>query len=168
MYGGTMGIVYGAACLWQWKITPDEPGWDAWTDALMSWKEAMNQEGSNFAGLVSKAFEGFDFTDMERRRDLTDSDRYILAKEGLFYIAYLDKGGPIMIRNMTPGLPYSWFNPKTGQWLANSQSLTIAKTSRQRFSSPGFDLESGSDERSSSFWKTRRPLPWCWSNSGIL
>ena len=65
MHGGTMGIVYGAACLWQWKITADEPGWDAWTDALMSWKEAMNQEGSNYAGLISKAFEGFDFTDMK-------------------------------------------------------------------------------------------------------
>lgn len=114
IHGGTMGIVYGAACLWQWKITADEPGWDAWTDALMSWKEAMNQEGSNYAGLISKAFEGFDFADVERRRDLTDSDRYILAKEGLFYIAYLDKGGPIKIKNMKSGLPFYWFNPKTG------------------------------------------------------
>lgn len=112
--GGTMGAVYGAVCLWQWKITPDEPGWDSWTDAPMSWKEAMAQEGSNYAGLVSKAFEGFDFTDMERRRDLTDSDRYILAKEGIFYIAYLDKGGTITIKNMIAGLPFYWFNPKTG------------------------------------------------------
>jgi hypothetical protein len=114
MHGGTMGVVYGAACLWQWKITPDEPGWDAWTDAPMSWKEAMAQEGSNYVGLVSKAFEGFDFADMERRRDLTDSDRYILTKEGVFYIAYLDKGGTITIKNMTSGLPYYWFNPIAG------------------------------------------------------
>ena len=114
MHGGTMGVVYGSVCLWQWKITPDEPGWDSWTDAPMSWKDAMAQEGSNYAGLVSKAFAGFDFADMERRRDLTDSDRYILAKEGVFYIAYLDKGGTITIKNMTAGLPFYWFNPKTG------------------------------------------------------
>ena len=114
MHGGTMGVVYGAACLWQWKVNPDEPGWDSWTDAPMSWKEAMAQEGSNYAGLVSKAFADFDFADMERRRDLTDSDRYILAKEGVFYIAYLDKGGTITIKNMIAGLPFYWFNPKTG------------------------------------------------------
>ena len=122
MHGGTMGIVYGAACLWQWKITPDEPGWDAWSDAPMSWKEAMAQEGSNYAGLVSKAFEGFDFADMERRRDLTDSDRYILAKEGLFYIAYLDKGGKITIKNITPGLPYYWFNPESGAFESEGET----------------------------------------------
>jgi hypothetical protein len=27
MHGGTMESYYGAACLWQWKSTPDEPGW---------------------------------------------------------------------------------------------------------------------------------------------
>jgi len=74
----------------------------------------MAQEGSNYAGLVSKAFEGSDFTDMERSRDLTDSDSYILAKEGLFYIAYMDKGGSIKIKNMTSGLPFYWFDPKKG------------------------------------------------------
>jgi len=122
MHGGTMGVVYGAACLWQWKITPNEPGWDAWTDAPMSWKEAMAQEGSNYAGLVSKAFEGFDFADMERFRELTDSNRYILAKEGLFYIAYLDKGGLITIKNMTSGLPFYWFDPKTGRFEAEGMT----------------------------------------------
>lgn len=115
MHGGTMGIVYGAACLWQWKITPDEPGWDTWTDAPMSWKEAMVQEGSIYAGLVAKAFEGYDFADIEKRWDLTDSIHPLLAKEGKFYISYMENGGTIYIKNMVPGLPYSWFNPKTGQ-----------------------------------------------------
>lgn len=115
MHGGTMGVVYGAVCLWQWKITPDEPGWDSWTNAPMSWKEAMAQEGSRYAGLLAKAFEGYDFTDMEKRWDLTDKNQPLLAIEGKFYISYLENGGAINIKNMVPGLPWSWFNPKTGQ-----------------------------------------------------
>jgi hypothetical protein len=116
MHGGTMGVVYGAVCLWQWKITPDEPGWDSWTNAPMSWREAMAQEGSIYAGLVSKAFEGFDFADMEKRWDLTDANKPLLSKEGKFYVSYLNKGGTINIKNMAAGLPFSWFNPKTGDF----------------------------------------------------
>ncbi len=59
---------------------------------------------------------------MERRRNLTDSDRYILAKEGLFYIAYLDKGGTITIKNMVSGLPFYWFNPKSGVFEAEGMT----------------------------------------------
>ncbi len=122
MHGGTMGVVYGAACLWQWKITPDEPGWDVWTDGPMSWKEAMAQEGGNYAGIVAKAFEGFDFADMERRPDLTDSKHYLLTKEGIFYIAYLNKGGTIKIKNVKSGMPFYWLNPKTGVY--GSEGIT--------------------------------------------
>jgi hypothetical protein len=116
MHGGTMGIVYGSVCLWQWKVTPDEPGWSDWTNAPMSWREAMAQEGSNYAGLVAKAFDGLDFADMEKRRDLTNANQPLLAREGKLYISYLGKGGTISIKNMTPGLPFSWFNPKTGDF----------------------------------------------------
>jgi hypothetical protein len=114
MHGGTMGIVYGAVGLWQWKITPDEPGWDAWTDAPMSWKEALNQEGSNYAGLVSKAFDGYDFTDMEKRQDLTEGRNFLLARENSFYISYLGNGGEIKIKSLPDNLPYNWFNPANG------------------------------------------------------
>ena len=124
MHGGTMGVVYGAVCLWQWKITPDEPGWASWTDAPMSWKEALVQEGSNYAGYVAKAFDGFDFADMERRWDLTVSDQPLLAKEGVFYISYLEKGGTITIKNMVSGLPFYWFNPENGEFEAEGITST--------------------------------------------
>jgi hypothetical protein len=75
----------------------------------------MVQEGSNYAGFVGKAFEGYDFADMEKRWDLTDSNQPLLAIEGKFYISYLENGGLIKIQNMVSGLPYSWFNPKTGE-----------------------------------------------------
>lgn len=122
MHGGTMGVVYGAVCLWQWKITPDEPGWDSWTNAPMSWREAMSQEGSNYAGLVSRAFDGFDFADMEKRWDLTDANKPLLAKEGKFYISYLENGGEIEIRNIPQGLSFCWFNPKTGEFAVEGRT----------------------------------------------
>jgi hypothetical protein len=107
MHGGTMGVVYGAATLWQWKVTVDEPGWDDWTDAPLSWREALNLEGSRYVGFVSRAFEGFDFADMEKRWDLTEDNQPLLAKEGIFYISYLGTGGMIKIKDVPEELPFS-------------------------------------------------------------
>ncbi|NMC38096.1 MAG: DUF4038 domain-containing protein [Bacteroidales bacterium] len=121
MHGGTMGIVYGAVCLWQWKITSDEPGWDTWTDAPMSWEDALKQEGSRYAGMVSRAFDGYDFADMEKRPDLTGGKNMLLARENSFYISYLDKGGEIMIKSLPVNLPVIWFNPLAGD---KSEKLT--------------------------------------------
>ena len=116
MNGGTMGVIYGAASLWQWKITPDEPGWPEWTNAPVSWRQALELEGGQYVGNVSKAFEGFDFTDMERRWDLTDGNKPLLAKPGIFYISYLEKGGEISIKNVPINLPYHWFDPAKGEF----------------------------------------------------
>jgi hypothetical protein len=116
MHGGTMGVVYGAVGLWQWKITIDEPGWPIWTDHTVSWKEALNFEGSNYVGFVSKAFKGYDFGDMEKRWDLTGGSKPLLAKEGTFYVSYLESGGELTIKNVPVELPHRWFNPKTGEF----------------------------------------------------
>jgi hypothetical protein len=116
MHGGTMGVIYGAACLWQWKITTDEPGWPEWTNADLSWKEALQLEGSRYVGLVSKAFQGFDFADMEKRPDLTGNQYPMLAKEGKFYISYLENGGELTIKELPDGMPWYWFNPVTGEF----------------------------------------------------
>lgn len=114
MHGGTMGVVYGAASLWQWKVSADEPGWPEWTNAPFSWRDALDLEGSKFVGSISKAFEGFDFTDMERRWDLTEGNKPLLANEGKFYIAYLESGGGIKIKNIPPDLSCYWFDPVAG------------------------------------------------------
>lgn len=113
MNGGTMGVVYGAACLWQWKISADEPGWQAWTDQPMSWKDALNLEGSSYVGLLGKILGGLDMTDIKKRWDLADS-KPLLAKEGKLYISFLEKGGGIVIRDIPENLTYTWINPKTG------------------------------------------------------
>lgn len=114
MHGGTMGVVYGAVGLWQWKVSPNEPGWGDWTNYSVSWKEALDFEGSKYVGLVGKALEGYDFTDMEKRWDMTDNNQPLLAKENKFYLSYLEKGGNIKISKLPAGMFYHWFNPVTG------------------------------------------------------
>lgn len=131
--GGTMGVVYGAVSLWQWKITPHEPGWEEWTNAPYSWREALDFEGARYVGSISRAFEGFDFKDMERRWDLTENQQPMLAKEGMFYVAYLNTGGTISIKNFPENMPYYWFDPVKGQFhkttiTENNSSFTAPDT----------------------------------------
>lgn len=125
MSGGTMGAVYGAAALWQWKVAADEEGWTAWASQNKSWKEAMQMEGATYVGHISKAFAGMDFADMEKRPDLTGGQHPLLAKEGKFYISYLNEGGTLTIEGVPASLSYRWFNPKSGEFL---ESNTVTGT----------------------------------------
>ena len=122
MLGGTMGVVYGAACLWQWKITQDEEGWEEWTDAPYSWKDALSFEGSKYVGAIAKAFRGFDFTDMQKRRDLASNNQPLLAKENVFYVSFLEKGQSISIKNVPAYLPYYWFDPMAGEFKSEGKT----------------------------------------------
>jgi hypothetical protein len=114
MSGGTMGVVYGAASLWQWKITSDEEGWTAWSSQNKNWEEAMKMEGAIYVGHVAKAFAELDFADMERRLDLNEEQRPMLAKDGMFYICYLPDGGKVTLKTLPKEMNYRWFNPKDG------------------------------------------------------
>lgn len=114
MHGGTMGVIYGAACLWQWKITADEEGWESWTNAPYNWQEALHFEGSRYTGAIASAFEGYDFSDMERRWDLA-GNQPLLAKEKIFYISYLEHGGSITIKDVPAHLSFQWFDPVKGK-----------------------------------------------------
>lgn len=129
MHGGTMGIVYGAATLWQWKISSTEEGWPAWTDQPTSWREALDMEGSRYAGLVGKILEGLDVSDIEKRWDLANG-MPLLAKEGELYISYLNKGGTIEIEHLRTDLNYQWANPKTGE------IKKMGKTKVNKFKAP--------------------------------
>jgi hypothetical protein len=129
MHGGTMGIVYGAATLWQWKISPAEEGWPAWTDQQTSWQEAMDMEGSTYAGLVGKVLSKVDLTDIEKRWDLANG-KPLLAKENECYVSYLNEGGTIEISGLPVGLYYRWVDPKTGN------TFKEGKTSGASFKAP--------------------------------
>ena len=116
MSGGTMGIVYGAASLWQWKITAEEEGWTAWSSQPKSWEEALYMEGSVYAGMVGKILASIDMTNIEKRWDLAGG-KPLLAKPGSLYISFLKEGGEIEIKSLPKGkgLQFKWTNPKNGE-----------------------------------------------------
>ncbi|MEO1449250.1 MAG: DUF4038 domain-containing protein [Bacteroidota bacterium] len=115
MSGGTMGVVYGAASLWQWKITADEPGWTAWASQPKSWSEALRMEGATYVGHMNRILAGLDWTDVEKHPELTEDQQFLLAKPGELYVSYLPEGGTLQIRDVPVGLPYRWVDPKTAQ-----------------------------------------------------
>lgn len=134
MAGGTMGVVYGAASLWQWKLSDDEPGWEPWCSAPISWRKALEAEGSVYVGYVAKALAGFDLTDMEKRSDLAEGAA-LLAKPGSFYLSYRPEGTAIAIQDMPKGLDIHWFDPQAGQF----QEAGVTEAGLQSFSPPTSD-----------------------------
>ena len=132
MSGGTMGVFYGAAGLWQWMVSGDEEGWPDWTNQGKSWKEAMDMSGSTYVGLVGKILQDYDLTDIEKRTDLVADGKPILAKIGKLYIAYSDDGRFGEIMDLPEGLPLKIVNAKNGQELKsgvlNSASTFIETT----------------------------------------
>ena len=127
MSGGTMGIVYGAASLWQWKITAEEEGWTAWSSQPKSWEEALYMEGSVYAGMVGKILSSIDMTNIEKRWDLAGG-KPLLAKPGSLYISFLKEGGEIEIKSLPKGkgLQFKWTNPKNGE-VVDSGSVDSGK-----------------------------------------
>lgn len=64
--GGTMGLVYGAGSLWQWRLHAREPDHADWCTAPGSgWREAQDFEGSRYPGVAAKIFDGLSFAEMQ-------------------------------------------------------------------------------------------------------
>lgn len=116
--GGTMGHIYGAGGLWNWKLSADESGWPDWANTEAAWHQSIEFEGSRYVGYLSHAMEGLDITDIERRHDLVNGE-LALAKPGELYIVYLPEGGSVELEGLSGSLPFRWFNPKTGEWVGN-------------------------------------------------
>lgn len=113
--GGTMGHVYGAAGLWNWKLMPDEPGWPDWANGKgLSWKEALKLEGSVYVGIFRQILSNYNITDIELSHDLSDG-KNLLSRTGELYICYLPDGGKVNIKDPQKALPYRWYNPKSGE-----------------------------------------------------
>jgi hypothetical protein len=115
--GGTMGLVYGAGGLWQWKITPDEPGWPDWANSRVSWREALELEGARYVGYFGKILRGLDVIDIPTRPDLA-AGKLCLAKEGELYIVYLPEPGDVSLAHLKSGMNFRWLDPKTGRQLS--------------------------------------------------
>lgn len=124
MAGGTMGVVYGAASLWQWKLYDDEAGWTSWSEQPLNWEKAMKLPGSKYVGHVGIALDGLDIADIEKRPDLAGG-KPCLAKEGELYISYLQEGGKIRLKKVQAPARFQWFDPVEGFVHVNDTMHTI-------------------------------------------
>lgn len=131
--GGTMGVVYGAGGLWNWKLSADESGWPAWANTEASWADALEFTGARYVGLVGRALTGMPFTDMAPRPDLAGGQN-LVAKPGEFYLCYLPQGGSVTIDGVPKGLHARWFDPRTGGFKGADPSSRAG-----RFSAPSAD-----------------------------
>jgi hypothetical protein len=116
--GGTMGVVYGAASLWQWRLHRDEPGHAAYFLAPdAGWHEALDFEGSTYVGLVSRILEGLPTTDMVPDWTLAICPRVLRAPSGLV-LAYQEDGGDLRVVSPEVPLGYRVVDPRTGATVA--------------------------------------------------
>jgi len=120
MNGGTMGVVYGAGGLWNWKLSADEPGWADWANSNVSWREAIELPGSDYVGYLGKALDGLDITDIEKYPELADGN-LCLAKPGVIFIVYLPEGGATQINQAPENGSYQWFNPRSGVFVEKGE-----------------------------------------------
>ncbi len=113
--GGTMGVVYGAASLWQWALRPDEPGQQPYFLAPgCGWREALRLPGSDHVGLVGRILAGLPTTDMRPGWADVLAARCLIVPDRLF-IAYSSTGGPFHL-NTERQLPtqYQVVDPRSG------------------------------------------------------
>ena len=116
--GGTMGVVYGAGGLWNWKLDKDEQGWPGWANSNVSWKEAANLTGAVYVGYLSQALHGLDIADIGKHPELAGG-HLCLAKPRELYIVYLPEGGEVTLSGLTVNMQYKWFDPVNGNFISN-------------------------------------------------
>jgi hypothetical protein len=115
--GGTMGVVYGAASLWQWRLHPEEPDHAAWCTAPgAGWREALEFEGSRYPGIVAKIFDGLPLDGMEPNSTFTHGRRG-LAVPGKLFVLYIEKAGSVGILSREVPRRYRVYDPRSGQIL---------------------------------------------------
>ncbi|MBN6543490.1 apiosidase-like domain-containing protein, partial [Actinacidiphila bryophytorum] len=122
--GGTMGVVYGAGSLWQWRLHAQEQGHEDYfvvTDA--GWREALDFDGSTYVGLVGRILASLPISDMRPSWELALAPRGLLVP-GLLYIGYAENGGRLQFRQDGADLiprTYRIVDPRTGQLLASGR-----------------------------------------------
>lgn len=115
--GGTMGVVYGAASLWQWRLHAQEPDHADWCTAPNAgWREALEFEGSRYPGILAKIFASLPFAGMAPNWTYTYGRRG-LAVPGKLFVLYLPEGGNVAILSRDVPRAYRVYDPHTGKML---------------------------------------------------
>jgi hypothetical protein len=112
--GGTMGVVYGAGSLWQWRLHREEAGHEAWCVAEgAGWLEALDFAGSAHVGRLAQLLDGLPLTDMAPNWQVTLGRRGLLVP-GRLFIGYQEEGGPLRVFGEDVPRPYRVVDPRTG------------------------------------------------------
>jgi hypothetical protein len=111
-----MGVVYGAANLWQWKHHPDEPGHSPYFLAASgSWRDALDYPGSTYVGLAGRILDGLPTTDMAPDWTTFLTPRG-LRVPGRLQITYQEHGGPLnLMREDDLPIRYRVVDPHSGR-----------------------------------------------------
>ncbi len=124
--GGTMGVVYGAGSLWQWKLHPNENGHSPYFIAQNAgWREALDFEGSTYVGLIPRILDGLSFSDMEPDWQMTLGRRGLLVP-GKFYLGYLEEGGPMRFFGDQVPLHYRVIDPRTAEVVREGKRSSVS------------------------------------------
>ncbi len=117
--GALMGVAYGAASLWQWRLHPGEPGHEAYFLARdAGWREALAFEGSRYVGLVGQILAGLPLANAVPCWDVSTNSRGLLDP-GLLYLGYSEHGGPWSFFDGEGRVPSRFWmiDPRSGQVL---------------------------------------------------
>lgn len=113
--GSTMGVVYGAGSLWQWRLHAKEPDHADWCTAPgAGWREALDFEGSRYPGIAAKIFDGLPLAGMQPNWTYTYGRRG-LAVPGKLFVLYLPDGGGTAILSRDVPRSYRIYDPRTGK-----------------------------------------------------
>ncbi|MCG7209625.1 DUF4038 domain-containing protein [Streptomyces arenae] len=120
--GGTMGVVYGAGSMWQWRLHADEPDHEPFFLAPgCGWREALDFEGSRYVGLLGGILDGLPITDMRPDWQLSLAPRGLTTDPHVLYISYGEHGGPLRLHPATASVvprAYRIVDPRTGETVA--------------------------------------------------
>jgi hypothetical protein len=117
--GALMGVAYGAAGLWQWRLHPDEPGHGEYFLAPgAGWREALQFEGSRYVGLVGRIVEDLPLAEASPCWDVGLNGRGLLVP-GVCYLGYAEHGGSWIFLDAEGRVPsrYWLIDPRSGDVL---------------------------------------------------
>jgi hypothetical protein len=114
-----MGLVCGAANIWQWVKRDGEPGHAPFFLAgTGSWRDALDYEGSAYVGLVGKILDGLPTTDMAPDWQTFIAPRG-LRVPGRLHVVYQEYGGILMMKqDHVTSADYRIIDPRTGKTTA--------------------------------------------------
>jgi hypothetical protein len=115
--GALMGVAYGAAGLWQWRLHPTEPGHgDYFLCPGAGWRDALQFEGGHYVGLLGKILEDLPLAGASPCWDVSTNTRGLLDP-GVLYLGYAEHGGPWTFLDAAGRVPgrYWLIDPRTGR-----------------------------------------------------